>query len=461
MLRPLLVFLMAGSNWHAGLALAASLAIATPFAAASDATSADDDHYRFSGSDVALSVVLAPTADGVAWTWPAPVGAWDTALLGVRASATGLAPRVELRAGDGHLDEYLDPGTHGLRWLNLTGLREQLTGRTAVEIRGHGVTIDAGPAPLRIFSNHFDLERPVLILAPHPDDAEIAAFGLYASSNATIVTVTSGNAGDSNYAADFPDPAEHYLFKGYIRAVDSVTVPWQGGVPPQRCFNLGYFDARLKSMHAKPQEAIAEMYGPNQDTAPYRRANVGRLLPSTTRTNTWSHLVDDLLQILRRVEPALIVMPHPFLDTHRDHQYVAVAAVEALERWKKPATFLLYTNHASANRYPFGPAGSVASLPPWSGLELPVQGVYAHPVSADLQRRKLFALESMHDLRLSPAEQVGCGDPNGMRRADYPRVPAVDYLRRGPRPQELFFVFDRHGVRALIRSFLDQERAGE
>lgn len=449
------------SSWPVELTLAASLALATPFVAAIDATGAGDDQYRFSESTAELTVALAPTATGVGWTWAAPTGAWDTALLGVRVNATAGEPYVELRAGDVHLDQYLDSNAHGLRWLNLTGLREQLKSGTAVEIRGHGATLDGGPARLRTFANHFDLKRPVLVLAPHPDDAEIAAFGLYASSNATIVTVTSGNAGDSNYAVDFPDPAAHYLFKGYIRAVDSVTVPWQGGVLPERCFNLGYFDARLKSMRAKPQEAIAEMYGPNQDTAPYRRANVSRLLPSTSRTNTWTHLVDDLLEIFRRVDPALIVMPHPFLDSHSDHQYVAVAAVEALERWKKPATFLLYTNHAAQNHYPFGPAGTVASLPPWPARELPVQGVYAHPVSADLQRRKLFALESMHDLRLSPAEQAGCSDPNAVRRSDYPRVPAVDYFRRGPRPQELFFVFDRDGVRALIRSFLDQASASE
>jgi len=30
----------------------------------------------------------------------------------------------------------------------------------------------------------------------------------------------------------------------------------------------------------------------------------------------------------------------------------------------------------------------------------------------------------------------------------------VDYLRRGPRPEELFFVFGRDGVREVIRAFL-------
>jgi hypothetical protein len=102
------------------------------------------------------------------------------------------------------------------------------------------------------------------------------------------------------------------------------------------------------------------------------------------------------------------------------------------------------------------------SLPPWAGRELPVEGVYSHPVSRDLQRRKLYALETMHDLRLSPAEQASCFVPGaGPKRPDYPRQPAVDYFRRGPRSDELFFVFGRDGVLDVTRSFLaDRKAAG-
>jgi hypothetical protein len=88
-----------------------------------------------------------------------------------------------------------------------------------------------------------------------------------------------------------------------------------------------------------------------------------------------------------------------------------VAAAEALDKWNGQARFLLYTNHASENRYPFGPAGTVMSLPPWSTSEIAVERVYAHPLDRVLQRRKLFALESMHDLRLSPEEQDTCDVP--------------------------------------------------
>lgn len=419
---------------------------------------ADDDRYRFAqGRSEELSVTLAADASDTRFEWPRPAAPdWDTALLGVRVDAGAEAePWVEARAGSATTRQYFEAGARGLRWLNLTGLRSQLTPGAPVSIAGHGLSLEAGTAALRVFANRLDFRRKILILAPHPDDAEIAAFGLYMGSNATIVTVTSGNAGDNNYKDSFPVPAEQYLFKGYIRAVDSVTVPWQGGIPPERCFNLGYFDARLATMHAKPTEVVPEMYGPNDDVAPYRRANVGRLLPNGSRKNTWANLVADIVAVLKQVKPGIVVMPYPQLDTHLDHEFVSVAAVEALEKWKGDARFLLYTNHAFDNLYPFGPAGSTMSLAPWSGPELPIEGVFAKTVTSDTQRRKLFALETMHDLRLAPAEQNECLPPGiQSKRDDYPRTPESDYLRRGPRSEELFLVFERAGVRDLIHSFL-------
>jgi LmbE family N-acetylglucosaminyl deacetylase len=424
---------------------------------------AADDKYRFEpqgGQEQTATLEALGAPGGVKWSWTTPESRdWDTALIGVRVQASDPAPWVELSAGSAKLQQYLDSGASGLRWLNLTGLRSQLSSGTAVELRGHGVTIEPGAAVIRVFSNALELNRRILIIAPHPDDAEIAAFGLYADRNATIVTVTSGNAGDANYKDNVSDPAAHYLLKGYLRAVDSVTVPWQGNIPPERCYNLGYFDARLKDMRDNPKQPISEMYGPNQDVAPYRKANISRLLPNASRTATWEHLVEDLVEILRKTKPDIVVMPHPLLDDHLDHQYAAVAVVDALEDWDKRPAFLLYTNHASKNLYPFGPAGTGASIPPWEGVEIPVQRIYSHTVNRDLQQRKLFALESMHDLRLSPAEQAACGDANASRRPDYPRTPEVDYLRRGPRADEIFFSYDRDGVRSLIAGFLTQAKA--
>jgi hypothetical protein len=71
--------------------------------------------------------------------------------------------------------------------------------------------------------------------------------------------------------------------------------------------------------------------------------------------------------------------------------------------------------------------------------------------------RKLFALESMHDLRLSPAEQSSCHSSGVLLRPDYPRIPEVDYFRRGVRSEELFFVHTKEGARTIVQTFLTRE----
>jgi LmbE family N-acetylglucosaminyl deacetylase len=437
-----------GAWWAVGAGAARA---ETPTPAAAPA----DDRYQFTdGASETQHLTLAATATGARATWPAPATKdWDTALVGVTVSAAAEKGEawIDVTAGAARVRQHLDAGARGLRWLNVSPLRPALAGGAPIEFAAHGTALRPATVVVRLFANHVPRGRPLLVLAPHPDDAEIAAFGFYAGQPATIVTVTAGNAGDANYRDDFPDDAEQYAFKGYLRAVDSVTVPWQGGIPPQRCFNLGYFDARLQDMHDKPDAVVAEMYGPNQDVARYRRVNLSHLLPNSARTATWAHLVEDLATILRKVRPAVIVMPHPILDEHPDHDFVTVAAAQALERWKQPVMILLYSNHSAGNRQPYGPAETDVSLPPWSSRALNVQRVYSHPVDKELRRRKLYALESMHDLRLSPSEQ-SCGP--GPRRPDYPRTPDVDYFRRGPRPEEMFFVYDRAGLKTTVSDFL-------
>ncbi|HVN46546.1 MAG TPA: PIG-L family deacetylase [Steroidobacteraceae bacterium] len=418
------------------------------------------DPYRFApGASVAQQLRLTGTPEGVRFTWPkVSASQWDTALLAVQSWGAESQPWVEVSAGAATTRQYLDPNAIGIRWLNVSGLRAQLVAGAEVTLRAHAVTLGGEDATLRLFQNQLDLGQRLLIVAPHPDDAEIAAFGLYAGRQSTVVTVTAGNAGAMNYRAQVADPPEHYRLKGYLRAVDSVVVPWQGGIPPERAYNLGYFDGRLDAMYAAPALTVPEVYGPNTDVAPYRRANLSSLLPNGSRTNTWNHLVEDLVVVLRKVNPATIVMPDPRLDSHLDHEYTTVAVVQALEQWNRDATFLLYTNHAGGNRYPYGPAGSVTSLPPLepAAADILLQKVFSYETDPRLQIRKLFALESMHDLRLSPEEQSTCDAPNVQHRTDdYPRTYEEDYLRRAVRANEIFYAFDRAGVRELVRGFLE------
>ncbi|HEY2683040.1 MAG TPA: PIG-L family deacetylase [Steroidobacteraceae bacterium] len=430
-----------------------------PSATAASAARYDGDRYEFAAADSVKEVIsLSRTADGVRFTWPRTAASWDTALLEVKSWGAEQDPWVEVSVGASRIQEYLDANAAGERWLNLSGLRGELVGGAEVVIRTHAVTLEPETATLRLFDNRLNLQQRILVLAGHPDDAEIAAFGLYADRQASVVTVTAGNAGDMNYRASVSDPAEQYALKGYLRAVDSVTVPWQGNIPPERTANLGYFDGRLDVMYLAPTQTIPEVYSANTDVARYRRANLGKLVSNASRSNSWQHLVEDLVEVLRKVNPAIVVMPDPRLDAHPDHEFTSVALEQALERWQGSPTFLLYTNHADGDHYPYGPAGSVVSLPP-SERQVGMQKIYSHPTGHELQIRKLFALDSMHDLRLSPDEQITCSSGAIAHRPDYPRIPEVDYFRRAPRANELFFLFDKAGVRAVIQDFLAHYKA--
>jgi hypothetical protein len=432
-----------------------------PAASAANAARHAGDPYDFAAADSVAHVIrLSRIADGVRFTWPRTVTPWDTALLAVGSSGAEQDPYVEVSVGGLRIQQYLDTNAVGVRWLNLSGLREQLAGGAEVIIRARALTLDAETATLRLFDNHLDLQQRILVVAPHPDDAEIAAFGLYADGRASVVTVTAGNAGDMNYRASVSDPAEHYFLKGYLRAVDSVTVPWQGNIPPERTANLGYFDGRLDAMYLAPRRTIPEVYSANTDVALYRRANLSKLVSNASRNNSWQHLVEDLVEVLRKVNPEIVVMPDPRLDTHPDHEFTSVAIGQALQQWQGNPIFLLYTNHTDNNHYPYGPAGTVVSLPPGEG-HISMQKIYSHPTAHALQIRKLFALESMHDLRLSPDEQITCSSVTIAHRPDYPRIPEEDYFRRAPRANELFFVFNKAGVRAAIQEFLAHYNPGQ
>ena len=171
---------------------------------------------------------------------------------------------------------------------------------------------------------------------------------------------------------------------------------------------------------------------------------------------TWPNLVADLAAELERVQPRAVLAPHPLLDHHRDHQYASIALLEALDSWAGDCELWLYTNHAIENEsWPLGPRDAMTGLPPWSGGDLFFSRIYSHPLDAAQQKRKMVALEAMHDLRpfdLRDETAAAGGD-----RADAANERAedrrYDYFRRAPRPNELFFVLTRADA-ARLRAFL-------
>ena len=422
-----------------------------------------DFSFRTDGSRW-VQVAITGTGSQAEVVWPeAPLREWDTALLsiGIAAGVTG-TPYIEMVSGNTSQRQYFRAEESGPRWLNLSYLKGAIAAGSRVTLRADGLTMGTGTTTLRFFAVNPDLSESILVLAPHPDDAEIGAFNLYSHKRSTVATVTVGNAGSNTYAAAFDgdDVATQYQFKGRIRFIDSITIPWQGGVPPERAINLGYFDARLATMHETPASVVPEMYGPNTDIGFYLPLNVSDLLPKKSRQSSWNNLVDDIETLLRKVNPKIIAAPHPQLDNHRDHQFTTVALVEALSRWRRDVTLLLYTNHADNNRYPYGPAGTTISLPAIAQT-VELDKVFSLPVSPDEQRDKLFALESMHDLRYTPMQQyqMAAGEGRTVVPEKEGGRPDITYLRRGPRANELFFVYDQDTVKPMIETFLALWRA--
>lgn len=411
----------------------------------------DDYEYSLSSLDDAESYSLSLNQDG--FEWPALNEDSDTAVLEFSLRETrGQYPAIQIDTGDSNTIQYFEQGGGGQRYLDVSPLlNSNLKAGDFIALTGLGTQWNTQSAALITFSNPPLEERRVLVIAPHPDDAEIAAFGVYQAANADVVTVTAGDAGGSNFDSLWPIEGEQYRAKGRIRTLDSLTVPFLGGLQPEAVRNLGYYDATLRQLWLDRPNTVAPPLADLEDSAYYRRLNFDAELRDRKFESSWQALVADLFYELERVQPETIVVPHPRLDRHLDHQFTAIALFEALDQWGQESEVLLYTNHAIGNEaFPLGPNNGMTGLPAWNGEGLHLRGLFSHPLTVEDQRRKLVALEAMHDLR--PFDLRDGSEVEG--------APSIyDYFRRGARPNEIFFVTDLSGARAILGDFLDDYRS--
>ncbi|KPA92499.1 putative LmbE-like protein [Pseudomonas asplenii] len=327
----------------------------------------------------------------------------ETLILAVRLKSRWLGrfldPAVEIESAQSSDRQAFERGVNGLRYLNLGGFAPALT-RGSLRLRGRFCRLLGEPV-LWVFRQP-DLRRQrVMVIAPHADDAELAAYGLYSQADETwIVTLTAGEIEAEHYQAMGLPRAEAARLKGRLRAWDSIAVPRWAGVPQEHCVQLGYFCLQLPAMQAAPDQPVASREAELDDIRLFRQLNPFTLPGDRDGVPSWNNLLADLRELLSRARPQVIVLPHFSLDPHPDHICAQAAVMQALQglEWQ-PTTLLGYANHLHDNdRWPMGDSGAGVALPPVFDPALVLQP-YSLSLSLEQQRDKAMALGMMHDLQ--------------------------------------------------------------
>lgn len=364
----------------------------------------------------------------------------------LRASLLGrwFDPQVQL--GDDR--QTFERGVAGVRYLNLSG-QNQLLVQGGMRVRGRFCQLDE-TGELFVFPTPAQAPQRTLILAPHADDAELAAFGLYSSLARTgevvIVTLTQGEIEAGHYRRLGLSPAEAARLKGRLRAWDSRAIPLWAGVAPENCLQLGYYCLRLQEMRSAPDKAFASRESGEQDIRTVRRGNPLVLPGDRDGKATWRNLVADLAACLEHYRPQCILLPHPELDPHADHRATGLALQEALQQldgqnaWQ-PEEFLLYVNHLHDNdRWPMGEAHTGVALPP-ALVDLPADTLHCHLLDAEQQLDKAMALAMQHDLQVPLSRKIRLRRliQRILLRRRWPLTGEDEFMRKAVCRHELFW----------------------
>lgn len=426
--------------------------VAFVFYRTSDCTSCTfrPETYKYDFSNQRVKLVSVAVRNGKL-TLP-DFAASNTSFLKLNATPSWMAyffaPRIHLQVGSKVNSQYFNGFFSGPVYVDISQMQES---GSELTLSLTNLQVPDQQAEVMLFEEGNPLVQRVLVLAPHPDDAEIAAYGLYSKAgDVYIATVTAGDGGPFRYRHLCQSASACSLLKGSVRAVDSLKAAALGGVPVDHMLNLGFPDGQLSAMYAARQNPTPATPEQLARLSHFRRSNTSELRKSLADGSDWEALVLSLEHVLSRLQPDVIVTPHPNLDDHPDHILTTLAVTEAARRvGLKRGRLFLYTNHFSeVPTYPFGPAGSLVSLPPTTGKRNFFRGIYSVSLNAAEQGYKHLSLESMFDLRttVEPLDWKGALARTGQAIWRELTRPNTSYFRRAVRANELFLVVDMADV---------------
>lgn len=338
--------------------------------------------------------------------------------------------------------QTFERNSKGLRYLNLTGCNALLE-QGKLQLQGHFCRL-APQVELIAFARPDFTQQRIMIIAPHADDAELAAFGLYSQSkNISVVTITQGEIEAENYQALGLSQAQATQLKGRLRSWDSIMVPQWGGVKKENCVQLGYYCLQLPAMQKAPETPMGSRESEQIDVRNMRQYNAISLASDANGQPTWRNLVQDLQQLLEHFQPDIVVTPHPELDPHADHIASTQALQEAIQQaGHKPHSLLLYANHLHDNdRWPMGEAGTGIALPP-AMLELPSEQLWVQQLDAAQQIDKALALAMQHDLQpaMPYKKRLRRTLQHYLLGRRWPKTGGNEFFRKAVRRHELFWL---------------------
>lgn len=368
-------------------------------------------------------------------------------------------PYILVKWNAGGFKQFIEYKGKGIRYVNISSIAENTKAdmnEIVIKLKGNHVLIPDQNARIIAFNNPVIDNKTILVVAPHPDDAEIAAYSFYKNRNSYIVTVTLGERGHTIYTENQLSKSVQYYYKAKMRFWNSITTPLLGAIPPSHCVNLAYYDATIQNMFQDSTKTFSSYSFDMDNTLVFRNMNISPLSPITDGTAKWASLVRDFRFLIRKIQPDIIVTPHPQIDEHADHQFTTVALLQSLKlEPHKKATLFLYTNHLQlSSLYPFGFQGGDISLPPLNQTNLIYKSIYSFQVPFIDQQEKILVLDSHIDLRLN-TEWL---NTNGyLKKAIKRLIPDVklskSYYDRAIRENELFFVLPDTLADSLLKAY--------